>query len=92
MVCTHAILPPATPTIERLGLAPLLVDHGVPRTGAEFWTPYGGWFGLPDDATLAVEDLMRDTRFTWSGKIQRIRLDPADLPFSIWRLGRREGF
>jgi flavin-dependent dehydrogenase len=49
VVCTHAILPPATPTIERLGLAPLLVDHGALRTQAEFWTPYGGWLGIPDD-------------------------------------------
>ena len=44
VVCTHAILPPATPTIERLGLAPLLVERGALRTQAEFWTPYGGWF------------------------------------------------
>jgi flavin-dependent dehydrogenase len=49
VVCTHAILPPATATIERLGLAPMLVERGVPRTGAEFWTPYGGWFGFPED-------------------------------------------
>jgi flavin-dependent dehydrogenase len=49
VVCTHAILSPATPTIERLGLAPILVERGAPRTGAELWTPYGGWFGLPDD-------------------------------------------
>jgi len=49
VVCTHAILPPATPTIERLGLAPLLVERGALRTWAEFWTPYGGWLGLPDD-------------------------------------------
>jgi flavin-dependent dehydrogenase len=49
VVCTHAILPPATPTIERLGLAPMLVERGAPRTRAEFWTPYGGWWGLPDD-------------------------------------------
>jgi menaquinone-9 beta-reductase len=49
VVCTHAILPPATPTIERLGLAPMLVERGALRTGAEFWTPYGGWIGLPDD-------------------------------------------
>jgi flavin-dependent dehydrogenase len=48
VVCTHAILPPATPTIERLGLAPRLTERGVPRTRAEFWTPYGGWFGFPD--------------------------------------------
>lgn len=48
VVCTHAVLPPATPTIERLGLAPLLAERGAPRPGAEFWTPYGGWFGVPD--------------------------------------------
>jgi len=48
VVCTHAVLPAATPTIERLGLAPLLAERGVPRPWAEFWTPYGGWFGLPD--------------------------------------------
>jgi flavin-dependent dehydrogenase len=49
VVCTHAILSPATPTIERLGLAPMLVERGAPRTWAEIWTPYGGWFGAPDD-------------------------------------------
>jgi menaquinone-9 beta-reductase len=48
VTCTHAILPPATPTIERLGLAPLLVERGVPRTWAEIWSPHGGWFGDPD--------------------------------------------
>jgi menaquinone-9 beta-reductase len=48
VTCTHAILPPATPTIERLGLAPLLAQRGAPRTWAEFWTAYGGWVGLPD--------------------------------------------
>lgn len=49
VVCTHAILPPATPTIERLGLAPPLVARGVPRTWAEIWTPYGGWIRAPED-------------------------------------------
>jgi 2-polyprenyl-6-methoxyphenol hydroxylase-like FAD-dependent oxidoreductase len=49
VVCTHAILPGATPTIERLGLAPLLTARGALRTQAEVWTPYGGWFGFPDD-------------------------------------------
>ena len=37
---------------------------------------------LPDDASVAVRDLMRDTISTWHGKLQRIRLDPADLPFA----------
>ena len=27
-------------------------------------------------------DLMREHKFTWHGKLQRIRLDPADLPFA----------
>ena len=51
VVCTHQILPSATPTIERLGLAPLLDARGVPRTDAEFWTPHGGWFGFPFDGS-----------------------------------------
>jgi len=43
-------------------------------------------FGLPDDGTLNVVDLMRGHRFAWNGKTQYIRLDPAELPFSIWQL------
>ncbi len=43
-------------------------------------------FGLPDDATVPVDDLMRDIAFAWHGKLQRIRLDPAALPFAIWRV------
>jgi starch synthase (maltosyl-transferring) len=43
-------------------------------------------FGLPDDASLAAEDLMRDHRFVWHGKIQRVRLNPWELPFCIWRV------
>ncbi len=43
-------------------------------------------FGLPDDGALAVRDLVAGTDFTWSGKYQQIRLDPAVLPYAIWRL------
>jgi len=43
-------------------------------------------FGLPDNAAIRVADLMRDQNFTWYGKYQRIRLDPAEMPFSVWRL------
>jgi starch synthase (maltosyl-transferring) len=43
-------------------------------------------FGLPDHASIGAEDLMREHAFTWYGKRQRIRLDPFDLPFAIWRL------
>jgi starch synthase (maltosyl-transferring) len=47
--------------------------------------PLWEW-GLRDDAALAATDLMRGQRFVWTGKNQRIRLDPADLPFAIWRV------
>jgi len=40
----------------------------------------------PDHATMKVSDLMRDMQFTWHGKLQRLRLDPAELPFAIWRI------
>jgi starch synthase (maltosyl-transferring) len=43
-------------------------------------------FGLPDHGTVAVEELMRGARFDWHGKQQTIRLDPQDMPFSIWRI------
>jgi starch synthase (maltosyl-transferring) len=43
-------------------------------------------FGLPDQAAISVTDLMRGDTFTWYGKTQRIRLDPMDLPFRVWRL------
>jgi menaquinone-9 beta-reductase len=65
VTCTHAILPPATPAIERLGLAPLLAERGVPRTWAQIWTPQGGWFGVPDNRGWGVtrqtlDPLLRD--------------------------------
>ena len=41
---------------------------------------------LPDDASIMATDLMRDTASEWHGKLQRIRLDPSDLPFAVWRL------
>jgi starch synthase (maltosyl-transferring) len=27
----------------------------------------------------------------WHGKLQRIRLDPADLPFALWRVSPHLG-
>jgi starch synthase (maltosyl-transferring) len=43
-------------------------------------------FELGDQAAISVTDLMRGGSFMWYGKYQSIRLDPADLPFSVWRL------
>jgi flavin-dependent dehydrogenase len=42
-VCTHYIQPSATPTIEKLGLAPLIEGRGAVRNSIDLWTPYGGW-------------------------------------------------
>jgi starch synthase (maltosyl-transferring) len=42
-------------------------------------------FGLPDDGSVAVEDLAAGHRFRWHGKNQWIRLDP-DEPYRIWRI------
>jgi starch synthase (maltosyl-transferring) len=42
-------------------------------------------FGLSDHDTLRAEDLMGERELVWSGKYQRIRLDP-ELPFAIWRV------
>ena len=74
VVCTHAILPPATPIIERLGLAPLLVGRGALRTQAEFWTPYGGWLRLDDDfpdgwgvTRRTLDPLLRDLAVSTAG-------------------------
>ncbi len=52
---------------------------------ASFELPLWEW-NLPDDASLEAEDLMRGQSLTWTGKTQRLRLDPADLPFAIWRV------
>jgi starch synthase (maltosyl-transferring) len=52
--------------------------------------PLWEW-GKPDGAAVSVRDLMRDVDFVWHGKLQRIRLDPAELPFSIWRIAPGAG-
>jgi menaquinone-9 beta-reductase len=49
VTCTHQILSSAVPTIERLGLAPLLDRRGAVRTHLEAWSPYGGWIRFPTD-------------------------------------------
>ena len=46
---------------------------------------------LPDNASVTVRDLMHDSISTWHGKLQRVRLDPADLPFALWRVSRHGG-
>ena len=49
-----------------------------------FEIPLWEW-NLPDEGSLAVEDLLYGYRFTWAGKIQSITLDPS-APYRIWRV------
>jgi 2-polyprenyl-6-methoxyphenol hydroxylase-like FAD-dependent oxidoreductase len=48
-VCTHYIQPSATPTIERLGLAPMLEERGAVHNSIDLWTPYSGWIRSLED-------------------------------------------
>jgi starch synthase (maltosyl-transferring) len=43
-------------------------------------------FGLPDDGSVDVIDLMTQRYFVWRGKYQSIHLPTQALPFSIWQL------
>ncbi len=42
--------------------------------------------GLPDGASLEIEDLFTGQRFRWIGKLQHVWLDPQQNPAAIWRL------
>ncbi len=78
----------ATPRRDSVVLVAISLDpHGAQEADIEvpLWK-----FGLPDQGAVQVEDLMRGHRFQWTGKMQHIRLDPSELPFSIWRI-RRSG-
>jgi starch synthase (maltosyl-transferring) len=68
---------------EMILVAVSLDPHHVQE--APFEVPLWEW-KLPDNGAVEVEDLMRGSRFVWQGKMQRVRLDPADLPFAIWRI------
>ncbi|MBL27597.1 MAG: alpha-amylase [Rhodospirillaceae bacterium] len=53
--------------------------------GANFEVPL--WeFGLPDDATVAAEELLTGENLSWTGKVQHVWLDPAVSPCAIWRM------
>ncbi|WP_372094502.1 alpha-1,4-glucan--maltose-1-phosphate maltosyltransferase [Tistrella mobilis] len=47
--------------------------------------PLDRW-GLQEDARVTMDDLVTGQRSTWTGRHHRLRLDPAHLPFAIWRV------
>jgi starch synthase (maltosyl-transferring) len=73
-----------TPDLANFILVAVSLDpHQVQETRFEapLWE-----FSLPDDGTLAVEELMGGQSFTWYGKIQHWRFAPQELPFAILRI------
>jgi len=74
----------ALPSHEDMILVAVNLDpHHVQE--ATFELPLWEW-QLPDNASAEIEDLMTGHRFVWTGKLQHMRLDPATLPFAIWRV------
>ena len=60
------------------------LDPHLPQ-GGHFEVPL--WeFGLPDDASVEVEDLLSGQRFTWTGKVQHVLLNNESSPYAIWRI------
>ncbi|HLH11699.1 MAG TPA: alpha-1,4-glucan--maltose-1-phosphate maltosyltransferase [Methylovirgula sp.] len=58
---------------------------------ATFEVPLWEW-GLPDSGSVLVENLLQDgARTVWQGKLQSVRLDPASLPYAIWRIAPLAG-
>ncbi|HEV2187958.1 MAG TPA: alpha-amylase family glycosyl hydrolase, partial [Stellaceae bacterium] len=79
----------ATPDLQNVVLAAVNLD---PRFLQECDIEVPLWlWGLSDAASVAVTDLMAGHHFIWTGKMQHIRLDPAVLPFAIWRLRPVDG-
>jgi starch synthase (maltosyl-transferring) len=79
----------STPDRSNVVLCAVSLDpHNAQEATVE--VPLWEW-GLPDDAALEAEDLMRGHRFVWHGKTQRVRLDPYGLPFGLWRVRPAEG-
>jgi starch synthase (maltosyl-transferring) len=73
--------------VDMILVAVSLDPHNMQE--ATFELPLWEW-KLPDHGSLYVEDLMRGRGAIWTGKLQRVRLDPAGLPFAIWRVAPPE--
>jgi starch synthase (maltosyl-transferring) len=73
-----------TPSMDNAILIAVNLDPRAAQ-GGDFEVPL--WeFGLPDSASIGVEDLLGGATFQWHGKMQRIHLDPQTNPCAIWRL------
>ncbi len=77
---------PAPDGADMILVAVNLDAHGA--HGCDFELPL--WeFALPDDGSVAAEDLVTGERFTWAGKVHQLYLTPDD-PVRIWRIQKPE--
>jgi len=70
-VCTHYIQSSATPTIEKLGLAPLLEARGAVHNSIDLWTAASGWIVADGDAPFGYSV----TRRTLDPILRRLAAD-----------------
>jgi starch synthase (maltosyl-transferring) len=99
---TEPLRTPIGPLVAAAGHGPLPAAASTPRFGdsvllvaisldpfntqqSSIEVPLWEW-GLPDNATVQVEDLMQGYRFEWQGKVQNITLQPQQLPFAVWEV------
>lgn len=74
----------ATEDLSEILLFAVNLDPHAPQA-CDFEVPL--WeFGLPDYGAVDVEDVISGHRFTWTGKVQRMALDPETLPYVVWRI------
>ncbi|TJZ90375.1 DUF3416 domain-containing protein [Paracoccus gahaiensis] len=58
-----------------------------PHNAHEFRLEVPLWkFGLPDEASIEVRDLIHGNSFTWHGKYQWLTLEPDTRPYAVWQL------
>jgi flavin-dependent dehydrogenase len=60
-VCTHFIQSSAAPTIEKLGLAPLIEERGAVHNIIDLWTREGGWIVNEDGVAPHGYNITRRT-------------------------------
>lgn len=62
------------------------LDPHAPQ-GGHFEVPL--WeFGLPDDGSVMVEDMVTGQSFAWNGKVQHWWMNPHDRPYAVFKISR----
>ena len=72
-----------TESMDDVVVVAVSLDPHAPQD-THFDLPFASW-GLSNDASFEVEDLVWESRFTWSGYSQHVRLDPSH-PYALWSL------